>query len=677
MSNPLILPVVAVISGILLGRALTLSLFDAAWPLAVFLLLALFARFWAARWVRHCCLGFTLIFVGAFTEAAHRPGPRPKIDAGSRETVLLAGCVVEPSVLSPGRQQFTLELDLGARARVSLPIAEAVRPQRLEYGQRIEIEARIRPPRNFNNPGSFDYAGYLARQKIFWTASMARGSEARVLPGRCGWRAMGLIFSLRGAALDRIERLYPPSKDGSAYTAGMMAAMLIGETSQLQKIWTENFRRTGTFHALVISGAHVAVLAGLLLFFLRLCAVGEIPALALTAAAAWLYALVSGLSPPVARAAGGFTWYLMARFFFRRGRVLNLLAAVALVYLLCDPGEIGDASFELSFLCVAALGGLAAPLLEATTAPFARGLRDLATIDSDPHFEPRVAQLRVEVRLAAETLEAWSRLPLRWCEELMAALLRAGIFIYEMGIVSLAIQIGLALPMAVYFHRISFTGLTANVIIVPLLEAAVPLGFLAIFSGWNAPVALAGWLLKISARTADWHARFEPAWRVSNPPLLLAVAFAGSLILFAAVLRSTRSHRRAGFPAGCIVILLFALMIWQPWTTPVVSHLLELTAIDVGQGDILLIVFPDGRSMVIDGGGVLQFGPRLAQPRRPNLDTGEDVVSPYLWSRGIRRIDILVSTHAHQDHSGGLAALLENFRPRELWAGSLSSTLGS
>src|ERR1019366_3746018 len=143
----------------------------------------------------------------------------------------------------------------------------------------------------------------------------------------------------------------------------MMEAMLIGESSQLEKIWTENFRRTGTFHALVISGAHVAVLAGVLLFLLRLCGVAEIPALAVTAAAAWLYALVSGLSPPVARAAGGFTLYLIARFLFRRGRVLNLLAAVAILYVLLDPDALFDASFQLSFLCVAALGALSAPLL--------------------------------------------------------------------------------------------------------------------------------------------------------------------------------------------------------------------------------------------------------------------------------------------------------------------------
>jgi len=664
-TDPLILPVAAIVAGILLGRALAFSRSSAAWPVAVFVVIALLATPRLRRW----CLPLALIFAGAFADAWHRAGPRPQIDAGSRETVILAGCVVEPTVLSPGRQQFTLELVPGARARVSLPLEDERPLQRLEYGQRVEIEARARVPRNFKNPGSFDYAGYLARQKIFWTASMTRGSTARVLPGRCGWRPMAWIFALRGLALDRIERLYP-----DAYTAGMMDAMLIGETSQLQKIWTENFRRTGTFHALVISGAHVAVLAVVLLFLLRMCLLGEIPALTLTAAAAWLYALVSGFSPPVGRAAAGFTLYLIARFFFRRWRVLNLLAAVAVVYLLCDPGDLGDASFQLSFLCVAALGALAAPLLDATSGPYARGLRDIQNREVDPYLAPRVAQFRVEIRLAAETLEAlcqvptaWCRVPVGWCAEGGALLARAGIFIYETALVSLAIQIGLALPMVVYFHRISFTGLSANVIIVPLLEAAVPIGFLAIFTGWHAPAALAGWLLKIAARTADWHAHLEPAWRVSSPPLWLALSFAVSLIVFAAAMRSARWRRHMAAPAGVVVAGLFGFVVWQPWTAPVATHSLELTTIDVGQGDSLLLIFPEGRTMVIDGGGVLQYG-RVT--RRSNLDTGEDVVSPYLWSRGIRRIDILVATHAHQDHSGGLPALLENFRPRELWVGA-------
>ena len=82
----------------------------------------------------------------------------------------------------------------------------------MSYGQRVEIEARLRRPHNFNNPGSFDYAAYLARRNIFWTASMPRNAPVTVLPGRCGSRFMAGIFALRTAALDRIDQLY--STDG-------------------------------------------------------------------------------------------------------------------------------------------------------------------------------------------------------------------------------------------------------------------------------------------------------------------------------------------------------------------------------------------------------------------------------------------------------------------------------
>jgi competence protein ComEC len=114
------------------------------------------------------------------------------------------------------------------------------------------------------------------------------------------------------------------------------------------------------------------------------------------------------------------------------------------------------------------------------------------------------------------------------------------------------------------------------------------------------------------------------------------------------------------------VITLFWLLISGAGSRPAISNVLELTAIDVGQGDSLLVTFPAGARMLVDGGGVLQFG----RQRHSNFDTGEDVVSPYLWSRGIKRLDIVVATHAHEDHSGGLGAILENFRPRELWVGS-------
>ncbi len=658
MRDRLIPPLVAVVMGILMGRWLGFSVRESIWPMFAFLILALIAQTQESRWLSMSCAGLAVVFLGAFAEAWHRPGPPPEIDAGSRETVILEGCVVEPTVLAADRQQFTLELDPGARARVSLPLRDDEAPQRLEYAQRVEIEARLRRPRNYNNPGSFDYAGYLARQKIYWTASMAAGSRARVLPGRCGSRFMAGIFAVRVAALDRIERIY----GGDNYSTGMMEAILIGESSKLEKVWTENFRRTGTFHALVISGVHVTVLAGVLLFLLRLCAVPEFTALTATAGAAWLYALVSGLSAPVVRAAGGFTLYLIARFFFRRGRVMNLLAAIALIYLLWDPGQLFDASFQLSFLCVAAIGALATPLLDATSAPLTRGLRSIADSGPDPHLAPRAAQFRIEVRLAAETLCLWTRLPNRLVIEPLALILRAGFFAFEMAAISTVVQVGLALPMAEYFHRVSFSGLTANVLIVPLLEAVVPIGFFAIFTGWHWVGAVAGWMLTISARVAGWHARLEPAWRVPDPPVFLALAFVAALVLLPVLAR----HRALRIPAVAAVLVLFGLLLWHPWPPEAAPGVLELTAIDVGQGDSLLVVFPQGQRMLIDGGGLLQFGRR----RRSNLDTGEDVVSPYLWNRGTRSLDVVVATHAHEDHSGGLGAILENFHPRELWTGA-------
>jgi len=650
---------VYVAAGILAGKLLGFSLHEAAWPCVAFLALTVCG--WRTRWLRRLCAALAMFFAAISIEAWHRPGPPPVIDAGSKEIVILSGCVVEPTVFSPNREQFTLELDsaLKARARVTLPLENDAPPQMLDYGQRVEIEARVRRPRNFNNPGTFDYALWLARQNIYWTASMTKDSRARILSGRCGSRFMAMVFALRVAALRQIDRLY----GGNEYASGMMEAILIGETSKLEKVWTENFRRTGTFHALVISGVHVTVLAGVLLFFLRVCGFPELTSLAIAAVGAWLYALVSGMSAPVVRAAGGFTLYLIARFFFRRGRVLNLLAAVALVYLIWDPGQMFDASFQLSFLCVGAIGALSTPLLESTSAPYARGALRIDDIAVDGAIEPRVAQFRVELRLIAETIQLWTRLPLQWAMESLALAARFALFAFEMAVISTVVQIGLALPMAEYFHRVSFSGLTANLLIVPLLNAVVPLGFISIFTGWRSIAAIAGWMLRLSARVADWHSHIEPGWRIPDPPLWLAIACAACLVILAVVF----SKRKLRYAAMAAALATFALLVWHPFRPSIVPKTLELTAIDVGQGDSLLVVFPDGKVMVVDGGGVLTFG---AHPRKPNLDTGEDVVSPYLWWRGIRRIDVLVVTHGHADHAGGAPAIIENFRPKQLWVGA-------
>ncbi|HTB18233.1 MAG TPA: ComEC family competence protein, partial [Bryobacteraceae bacterium] len=520
MKNPLVVPLLALACGILAARFVPFHNSDFLWTLPLLSGLTYLASR-HSRLALPVCWSLLFLFCGAFLALLHQPVSAPGIEAGARETVILDGCVVSPSALSEGRDQFVLELAPQSRARVSLAIRDRETPPDLRYGQIVELEARVRGIRNFQNPGEFDYAGFSARNGIYWTASATGAAAVSVKPGRCGSRFFAAIFALRTGALRRIERLYP----GNSYATGMMEATLIGESSRMERLWTDHFRRTGTYHMLVIDGLHITILAAFLLFLLRLCFLPEITALAVTASAAWLYALVSGWNAPAIRAAGGFTLYVAARYFYRRGRLLNLLAAVAIVYLIYDPSQLFEAGFQLSFLCVAAIGLLAVPVLEATSTLYARGLSGITQPNRAPHLPPQAAQFRLELRLLAETAGYYVPLPRAWWERGFAFAARVCFYAYELAIISAAIQIGLALPMAIYFHRISLTGISANILVVPLLALVVPLGFLAVLSMWHLPAAIAGWLLHAGEHIAQWHTHLEPDWRVLAPPFWLAVLF--------------------------------------------------------------------------------------------------------------------------------------------------------
>jgi competence protein ComEC len=662
VKNPLVAPFVALASGILVAHFVPFATRDLLLTLPLLAGLTLLAYQWSRRLVVPCSL-MVIAFCGMALAVAHRPGPRPEIDAGAHETVLLSGCVVSPPAFYEGRDQFVLELAQRARARVTLIVRDGETPPDLRYGQRVELEARVRRVRNFQNPGAFDYEAYSARSDVYWTATVSAGNSVTVQPGRCGSRFFAVVFALRSAALRQIERLYP----NNAYATGMMEATLIGESSKLERIWTDNFRRTGTYHMLVIDGLHITVMAAFLLFLLRLCFLPEMYALAVTAAGAWLYALISGWNAPALRAAGGFTLYIAARYFYRRGRLMNLLAAVAILYLILDPGQLFEAGFQLSFLAVAAIGAFATPVLQATSTPYARGLAGIHQRSRDPRLPPRVAQFRLELRLLAETLHYYVRIPPEWLARGLAFAVRIVFFAYELAVISTAIQVGLALPLALYFHRISLTGFSANILVVPLLALVIPLGFVAVFCGWQLPALLAQWLLVAGEKVADWHTQWEPEWRVADPPLWLALTFSAALLLLAGAMRWSR---RWAWASVGLVLPLFILIFWHPFSPDVRRGVLEFTAIDVGQGDSLLVAFPDSKLMLIDGGGVLSFGRRV----KPRLDIGEDVVSPYLWSRSIRKIDIVALTHAHDDHARGLPAVIENFHPSELWTGATPSS---
>ena len=651
-------PLAAIAAGILVARFVPFPQSQLLAAIAAFLLLGTLSIYRKQRFLAGACCCLGLFFGGALLSLAHQPEPRPELDVEGREIVILSGCVVEPPAISGERERFLLELEPHARAQVTLYTkteGEAMPP--LRYGQRIELEARVRRPRNYANPGAFDYETYLARQEIFWTASAAAAS-IRVLPGRCGSRLQKFVMDLRAASMDRIARLYRESD----YQTAMMQAILLGQNYQLQRVWTEEYRDTGTFHTLVISGTHVAILAAFFLFLLRVCFVPESVALPLTVAAAWLYALVTGCGSPCVRSAAGLTLFTIGRYFYRERRPLNLLAAVAVGFLLIDPAQLFESSFQLTFLAVAFLGAFATPIVQATTGPRSRALRDLDDTGRDLHLEPAAAQFRIETRLLVQTVRAVLHLPARAARIVVTVPLRLLFFLFEITLISAVIQIGLALPMVVYFHRLGISGLSANALVVPVMGIAVPVGFAAVFTGWPWIARLGGWLLMLSHHIVGWHAAIEPNLRVPTPPLWLGIGFSAAL-LFAAVARG-RWWRAVS--AICVAAML-GLLVWQPFPPRFHAGQLEMTAIDVGQGDSILLVLPDGKRLLMDGGGFPDFGHHA----RSQLDTGEDVVAPYLWQREFRSIDVVALSHAHEDHIGGLPAVVRDFRPREVWTGAI------
>ena len=167
-------------------------------------------------------------------------------------------------------------------------------------------------------------------------------------------------MNLRAAALERLEQLY----HGDHYSTGMMQAILIGSSFQLQRVWTEQFRSTGNLSrhrhlghshrgAIRLPAADAAAV-----FRAR----RESPA-GIDPRRHLALHLVTGWQPPCVRSAAGFTLFMIGRFFYRERRIMNLLAAVAIGFLLLDPEQMFEPSFQLSFLAVGFIGAFATPLL--------------------------------------------------------------------------------------------------------------------------------------------------------------------------------------------------------------------------------------------------------------------------------------------------------------------------
>ncbi len=178
-----------------------------------------------------------------------------------------------------------------------------------------------------------------------------------------------------------------------------------------------------------------------------------------------------------------------------------------------------------------------------------------------------------------------------------------------------------------------------------------------------------GWLTLILMRIIQWFAHFRQAsYRIPAPPNWLTAIFFIALVLLAFFPRSTIGNRRwLRWVSVGALLASGAAIVTFPFAPTCSPGKLEVTILDVGQGDSLLVVSPNGKTMLIDGGGAFAGFP--GQQEHFGSDPGEEAVSPYLWSRGFPKLEVVALTHAHQDHIGGLTAIFQNFRVGALWIG--------
>ncbi len=687
--------------GILIGRYVCQTPAVALLAVCLSAILARIASRWALR-VALAPLCLAYVAAGLYCAEIH-PYPAPQtslLSYASRTPRILQGEVVRAGPVrmtdttapfasrSVREKSQTLELRIqfvgdpqGAPQpvegglRLALYSAAGEAFPSFRCGDTVRVSAALRAPERYHDPGVWDATAYLLEQGVGAMAS-AKAFDARVVAGPKRPSLACRLKALQQAASERVMDLATPDAvpgNGlpaffrlAAEDASMLAAMITGDRTWLQRRTRVGFERTGSFHLLVVSGLHLAIFAGIIFWLAGRVRLPRLWASLLTIAAAFAYAVFTGFGQPVQRSFWMVALYLLGRLLWRERSALNAIGLAALCLLAANPPGLFEAGFQMTLLSVLAIAGIAVPLAERTFAPYLRATRSLSLIAIDPSLPPRVAQFRVGLRLLAAHLQ-----PLiggRLASALPAFLVGIILRIAELLLVSVVVEVVMSLPMALYFHRITVLALPVNFLIVPFLGLLLPsalLTFAALLLSAKLaaiPAAVTAALLHSVTGLIHLFAAMRGSdLRIPGPGWTAIAAFV-LLLGFAAY---AARLRRFAIPACVAALALMALAVVLPRPIQRKPGALEITAIDVGQGDSLLIVTPDGKTLLIDAGGS-PFGP---PPGLANFDIGEEVVSAYLWSRGIRRLDAVALTHAHADHIGGMPAVLANFRPRELWIG--------
>lgn len=497
--------------------------------------------------------------------------------------------------------RFDDDVTLRGRVVLHLKIDEDSEGLVVARGDEISAFASLAPPYRFWNDGAGDPRPRAARRKVVLSGSADDVQVVRVVGG-IAWA----IDRARAHVRARIVSTFPLE------TEAMARALVLGE-DDLPEEDQRAFRRSGLAHLLAVSGMHlvlvvmslVAGLRAVLVRVPRLAARGDVTRLASLVGlpVAWLYAEFAGGSGSAVRAAWMCTFVLLARVLARRATSLRGLGWSLVAMSVLDPLVAFDVSFVLSALATAGLIALSRPI--------ERAIR--------------------RVRLFGRSLPS---------------------FVAKPFAATTAATIACSPVLATMAPEIPLSGLVANVVAVPLGEAAaLPLCLLhALLGFWPAAEIGAAWtasgallLVRVVARTFTWGALPVPAPTAEQLAAIACVA-AGM----------TLGRPRPWAVAGAFALVVLELSVIRNGSP---RGVLRATFIDVGQGDAALIDFPDGSAMLVDGGGL------VGSP----IDVGERAVGALLAARRRKALETVVLSHPHPDHYLGLSSALARVEVGAFW----------
>ena len=555
----------------------------------------------------------------------------------------------------------------------------------LKYGSRIRVACSLEREDAYLNPGVQPKREILDRQGIDATGSVKSPMLIEHIADESVFLPLAWVFDQRAKLIDSFSR------NLSKPAAGVMIASLLGDKYFLDKDTADLFREGGTFHVLVISGLHITFIGGLLLLFMRQITKNPWLQFGVTVGALWAYTLAVGADVPVVRASIMFTIVLFAYAMYRRGALLNSLGLCGLVLLAWRPSDVFNPSFQLTFVSVGAIVGIAYPLVET--------LQNIGSWTPTPAkpFPPNAPNwLRRFCEMLYWRNESWAIESKRqiWSANLFKSPYFAGRigdsiqkivrYIFEGILVSLIVQICMLPVSVVYFHRVSLVSVLLNLwvgVFIAVETFAAVIGALLgnISHLLAAPfflIADAGnWLMLLLPRLLsglNWASFRLPAYVEAGRfiyfvyflPLILLALAANRWKPFNIKASSRFTERWFLLPVFGILAVLLAIIVFHPFSAPRPDGRLHIDFLDVGQGDSALVTFPTGQTLLVDGGGTLNYRPKDEEGESFEPDKrsiGESVVSEVLWAKGYSHIDHILATHADADHIEGLVDVAKNF----------------